>query len=222
MEEGKHRMIAGGTGSGKSHFTGLLIEEDYKQKQPFIILDTKTRNHIGLAALKQVKTLQIKPGYSYNFERAMQTPFLLCYPSPDMRTKALIEQYDQLLDTIYNDKSRRNIYIEEAHLFNPSPQKSNEWLELFAREGRGYGMFASFITQRIQDFPKLLWSQCGITYLGKFNIPQDIRYVEGIIPNFSDIDRTLKKHDIVRYDHNENGFKVIKAGKIHRITKHYG
>jgi len=46
--------------------------------------------------------------------------------------------------------------------------------EKFEREGRGRGLSLGFITQRIQDFPKLLWSQCYMNYLLKFTLPQGI------------------------------------------------
>ena len=88
------------------------------------------------------------------------------------------------------------IVVEEAHNYNKNPYSPSPILRLVAREGRGRGLSLWFITQRIQDFPKLLWSQCYMTYLLKFTIPQDIRYVSALIPDFDKINRELRMHDV--------------------------
>lgn len=222
VDEGKHIMIAAPTGGGKSYFTGSHVESTYQRRIPTLILDTKTRNHIGLVGLKKMKLLKIKPGVRYDYRRALREQFLLCIPSPDMRTGPLIDQYNQLLDEAYALKRPRRIYVEEAHLFNPSASKASDVIELLCREGRGYGMDLAIISQRIQNMPKILWSQCKVTYLMKFMIPQDVKYIEAMIPDFSTINRELNLHDVLRYDHVENTYSIIRADQVKRATRHYG
>lgn len=62
-------LVAGITGSGKSYFVGWLAEQLYQQDKRWIILDTDTRNHVGLIALRKAKLLKIRPGFSYDFWR---------------------------------------------------------------------------------------------------------------------------------------------------------
>lgn len=223
MEEAeKHILIAAPTGGGKSYLLGSLIERIYGEKKPLLILDTKTRNHIGLVQLHNMKLLRIKPGCAYDWDKALSTPYILSIPHPSTRTKELIQQYNGLLEAAYDTKKPRTIVVEEAHLYNPSPQHPNEHLEIISREGRGYGMNLVQVTQRIQDYPKLLWSQCRATYVMKFMIPQDIKYLSSMIPEFPQLNQQLNLHDVLRYDHVDNSYQIIKAADVKRITPHLG
>lgn len=220
--ENVHRLIAASTGAGKSYFVGWLIEKLYAEKKPFIILDTKTRNHIGLIGLKGVKLLKIKPGARYDWQKLLEYPYILCIPTLRTRTADLIEQYTGLIDEIYMAGKERVIIAEEAHEYNKNAFVPNPVLELVAREGRGRQVCLWFITQRIQDFPKLLWSQCYVTYLFKMLIPPDVRYVEQLIPDFTEINRKLKKYDALEYQHLSGEYQIIPGSNVNRFTKHYG
>lgn len=217
-----HRLIAAPTGAGKSHFVGYLCEKLYEQKRPFIILDTKTQNHIGLIGLKGVKRLQIRPGVEYDFKRLVEFDHLLCVPTIRTRTEDLIEQYSQLIDAVYTAGKSTVLLVEEAHNYNKNSYAPSPILELVAREGRGRGISLWFVTQRIQDFPKLLWSQCYYTYLMKFLIPQDIRYVEQLIPDFTRINRELNRYDVLEFDHSTAEYRILPKETVQRKTKHYG
>ena len=72
-----HRLIAAPTGGGKWYFVGSLAEELYRNEVPFIVLDTKTQNHIGLVGLKGVKRLQIKPYAEYDYTKLVKYPYIL-------------------------------------------------------------------------------------------------------------------------------------------------
>ncbi len=218
----KHTTIAGPTGSGKSYTAGALIEQLYRQRRPFVIFDTKQINHIGLAGLKDVKVLRVDSDKYYDFEKALNYDYLLLVPTARTRTGDLIEIYSEYLDVLYDTKRPGTAIIEEAHHYQKSPNVPHDTLELLTREGRGYNMNVWFLTQRIQDFPKLLWSQCAISYVFKAMIPQDIRYIDAFIPHFQEINRGLKEHDVIRYVHTNNDYKIIKAEEINRQTQHLG
>ena len=220
--ENVHRLIAASTGAGKSYFVGWLVEKLYAEKKPFIILDTKTQNHIGLIGLKGVKLLKIKPGARYNWEKLLEYPYILCIPTLRTKTEDLVKQYTALIDAVYLAGKERVIVVEEAHNYNKNAYAPSPVLELVAREGRGRKISLWFVTQRIQDFPKLLWSQCYYTYLLKFMIPQDVRYVEALIPKFSDINRDLNRFDVLEYRHVSGEYDIIPASNVNRQTKHYG
>ncbi|RXE56410.1 hypothetical protein ABH15_10015 [Methanoculleus taiwanensis] len=222
VSENIHRLIAAPTGGGKSYFVGSLVEELYRNEIPFIILDTKTQNHIGLVGLKGVKRLQIKPYAEYDYTKLVKYPYILSIPTLRTKTTDLIAEYSKLIDTFYTLGRKGVIVVEEAHNYNKNPYAPSPILELVAREGRGRGLSLWFITQRIQDFPKLLWSQCYMTYLLKFTIPQDIRYVSALIPDFDKINRELRMHDVLEYDHKTSEYRIIPAGEVKRATKHYG
>ncbi len=217
-----HRLIAAPTGSGKSYFLGYLVERLYAEKKPFIILDTKTKNHIGLVGLKGLKLIKIRPGAVYDWKKLTEYPYLLLIPTIRTRTEELIEQYTAVIDAIYTAGKERVVLVEEAHNYNKNAYSPSPVLELVSREGRGRKISLWFVTQRIQDFPKLLWSQCYYTYLLKFLIPQDIRYVEQLIPKFSDINRDLNRYDVLEYRHLSGDYEIIPANNVNRQTKHYG
>lgn len=61
-----------------------------------------------------------------------------------------------------------------------------------------------------------------MTYLLKFTIPQDIRYVSALIPEFDMINRELGMHDVLEYDHKTSEYRIIPTGEVKRATKHYG
>ncbi len=217
-----HRLIAAPTGAGKSYFLGYLIEKLYAEKKPFIILDMKTRNHIGLIGLKGLKLVKIKPGARYDWERLLEYPYILCVPTARTKTAELVEQYTGLIDTFYVAGEERTIIVEEAHNFNKNASSPSPILELVAREGRGRKISLWMVTQRIQDFPKLLWSQCRYTYVLKFLIPQDIKYVEALIPDFGEINRKLDRYDVLEYRHITGEYQIIPASHVNRKTTHYG
>ncbi|MBO8182038.1 MAG: ATP-binding protein [Archaeoglobus sp.] len=217
-----HMMVAAPTGGGKSYFVGWMAEKLYQAGRRFIILDTKTRNHIGLVALKKLKLLKIKPNTAYDYWKLINYDQVLCIPTERTKTKELINHYRAILDTIFAAKKPVTVFVEEAHNYNPNPHVPDELLELIAREGRSSRINLVFITQRIQDFPKLLWSQCKLTYLFKFMIPQDVKYIARMIPDFEEINRELQKHDCLEYDHESNKIRIIRASEVIRKTKHYG
>jgi len=217
-----HRLIAAPTGAGKSYFVGYLVEKLYAAEKPFIILDTKTKNHIGLVGLKGLKIVKVRPGAVYDWKKLSEYPYLLLIPTIRTKTADLIEQYTAVIDAIYTTGKERTIIVEEAHNYNKNSYAPSPVLELVAREGRGRGISLWFVTQRIQDFPKLLWSQCYFTYLLKFLIPQDIRYIEALIPNFSEINRELDRFDVLEYRHISGDYTIIPHNNIDRKTKHYG
>lgn len=222
ISQNVHRLIAAPTGAGKSYFVGFLVEKLYSEGKPFIILDTKTRNHIGLIGLKGLKLVKIRPGASYNWKKLVEYPYLLLIPTIRTKTADLIAQYTAVIDEIYAAGKERVIIVEEAHNYNKNSSLPSPVLELVAREGRGRGVSLWFVTQRIQDFPKLLWSQCYFTYLLKFLIPQDIKYVEALIPNFTEINRELDRFDVLEYRHVSGEFDIIPHTNINRSTRHYG
>lgn len=217
-------MFAAPTGAGKSYFVGACVEELYNKKMPFILMDTKTRNHIGLIELPEVKRLPINPKIDYD----KVLPYLLDYPYiigiPDNKTipiNQIIDIYRDITRYLWLNDTDRIFIAEEAHNWNKNAAVPDPLFEQIAREGRSSNMFMWFITQRLQNFSQLLWSQCSYTYLWHFNIPTDIRYANQIVPNFDDINREeLLTHDVLTWDNHK--YSIIKADEIRRKTRHRG
>lgn len=214
-------LIAGVTGSGKSYLTGFICEELRRQRRRFIVLDAKKDNLRGLSELKNVHEVKVISGKAYNWFKAVSKDFLVIYPSEKTTTEELMSQYEKLLETLYYNDRDRVIVIEEAHHL-AAQHSLNHVVELLVREGRGKGLSAIFTTQRIQDFSKLVWSQCDRTFIFKWFIPHDILYISKMIPNFEQINRELQQHDVLEYNHRNGAWRIIKAHEVKRITPHYG
>lgn len=224
LDEPTHRMIAAPTRAGKSYFVGACVEQMYEQEHPFIVMDTKTENHIGLQELPKVKKIQMKTGLEYDWEKLLEYPYVLCIPTLRTRTADLIEMYRGLADAVFMSQGERILVIEEAYNWNKNSSVPDPLLELIAREGAGRKKYLWFITQRLQDFSKLLWGQCGYTYVFRHNTPPDIRYVENFIPNFTEINRKLNKHEVLEWVHGSitDDIHIIKAEEVTRKTHHRG
>lgn len=216
-----HNLIAGASGSGKSFAAGAIFEKLYLQKRPFVLFDTKQVNHLGLVELKNVKLLKIFPNKTYDFEKVLKNDYLVCIPDRKTKLSELLEKYLEFLQVIYEVRKPVTLGIEEAHIYCRGNFPGEE-LELLTRDGRGYGQNMIFITQRIQDFPKLLWSQCRTSYIFKSLIPQDIRYISQLVPEYPSINPTLKDHDFIRYHHNNSSYELVKGENVYRVTTHYG
>lgn len=219
-----HRMIAAPTGAGKSYTVGAAVEELYARHIPFILLDTKTINHIGLIQLPDVKLLKISPRLDYNnLEALLDIPYILCVPaSKTIPIQEIIAVYRQIVNYIWLHQNHgRIIIVEEAHNWCKNASVPDPLLEQIAREGRSSKIFVWFVTQRLQNFSQLLWSQCTYTYLWHFVIPTDVKYVGQMVPDFEKINREeLMRHDVLIWDMNE--YTIVKANQVKRITQHKG
>jgi len=101
------------------------------------------------------------------------------------------------MDVLFSAEKPITIFVEEAHRYNESMYKPSKITELIAREGRKYGINLVFITQRIQEFPKLLWEQCKLTYLFKCTHITILKYIKQMIPNFDEINHQLQQYDVL-------------------------
>ena len=220
-------LVAGITGSGKSYFVGWLAEQLYEQDRRWIILDTDPKNHIGLIALRKVKLLKIKSGLTYDWWKVAEADYpLLVIPTEGFLRKngvsSLIEHYKTLLDVLFAARNPVVVFIEEAHYYSKHPYVPDKTLELLARVGRKYRINPVYITQRIQDFPKIIWSNCSRTYIFKWTIPQDVKYIRSMIPDFESLNRELQRHDVLEFDHATGEVRIIPKFAIQRRTRHYG
>jgi len=220
-------LIYGNTGSGKSYFAGWLIEKAYEKGRRFIILDTKVKNHIGLVALKGVKLLKIKPGVRYDFSKVVDYDQLLIIPTKGLIGKIGVEglvedYYKPILDTLFRKDKNRIIVVEEAHRYNPSSRTPGKELEQLFREGRDAKLYTVAITQSIADFPKLLFRQAQRHFIFKHYIPNDLFYLNKMIPNFEELNSQLRQHDVLEFNPKRMSYRIIQHELLIRQTKHYG
>lgn len=232
LDEPVHRMIAAPTGGGKSYFVGAMAEQLADQERPFVIFDTKTDNHIGLTAVPGVKLFRVNPKKiqktgKINLDALNQYPYVLCVPANrNIDIKDLLDVYREIMNYMWLQDGERVFIVEEAHNYNKNSSVPDPLFERIAREGRGYGKLIWFVTQRLQNFNQLLWSQCKYTYLMRFVIPSDIRYCAAMVPNFDynrgkpGINSELEDHDVLVWDGKTH--TIIKAVDVTRKTKHRG
>ena len=215
-------FIAGKTGTGKSYFAGYLIEQYVRQRKgKFIILDWQTKNHIGLLKLKNTVLVKIKQDKNYDWKKIIKYPRVLVIPTITTTRDKLKQEYHKLLGVLINHDRDRLIVIEEAHnLAGRFWIDSN--LEIIVREGRHRGLNLILITQKIQDFNKLIWTQVDCNFIFKHLAGNDIDYIEKTIPGFREINQDLRKHDLVKICFEDMNPKIIRAEEIIRVTKHYG
>lgn len=232
LDEPVHRMIAAPTGGGKSYFVGAMAEQLYAGEHPFIIFDTKTDNHIGLIELPGVKLFRVNPkkirkSGEINLKALNQYPYILCVPANrNVDLAGLLDVYREIINYMWLQDGERVFIVEEAHNYNRNSSVPDPLFERIAREGRGYGKLIWFITQRLQNFNQLLWSQCKYTYLMRFIIASDIRYCAAMVPDFNynrgtpGINSELEDHDVLVWDGKTH--IIIKAADVTRKTKHRG
>jgi len=220
----KHIGIFGFTGSGKSMKAGWMFEQLRKQNRPFVLFDTKVKNQVGLCQMKGVTLLQIAPGKQYDWKAALKkSKYIVCTPVKETKRTELISQYEKFAEYIFTVEAPRTIGIEEAHLWNPSGNVANEILENISREGRAYNQNLICIDQRIQSFPKDLWSQCATSILCKVGIPQDIEYLRRIIPDYYAANLNLPDYGALIYDHKTGRITgTMHPDQFKRITPHLG
>ena len=232
LDDPVHRMIAAPTGGGKSYFVGAMIEQLYQQERPFIVLDTKTDNHIGLIELPGVKLFQVNPAKirknkKLDLKALNSYPYILCVPANrNIDIKDLLDVYREIMNYMWLQDGERVFVAEESHNYNKNSSVPEPLFERIAREGRGYGKLIWFVTQRLQNFPQILWSQCTYTYLFHFVIPSDIRYCAAMVPGFDwkrgepGLNAELCVHDVLIWDGRD--YEIIKAEQVTRKTKHRG
>ena len=95
-----HITVTAPTGGGKSYFVGLLLEQAYAARKPWIVLDTSDRNHIGLIQLKGVTPLKIRKTENPDYSQLLTRPFILCYPDDEMEIDDLIEEYRKIIQAL--------------------------------------------------------------------------------------------------------------------------
>jgi len=221
----------GNTGSGKSYFAGWLIEQAYEQGRRFIILDTKVKNHLGLVTLPGVRLLKIKAGKRYNWRKLVDFDQVLVIPTTGLLrrigVRGLVENYYRpLLDEVNRHDKDRIILLEEAHHYNYSSRTAGEEIEFLFREGRDKRLYPIAVTQSIADFPKLLFRQAQRHFIFKHYIPNDIIYLNRMIPGFSELNDKLRAHDLIEFnpkaENPEERYRIIRREFVIRRTKHYG
>ena len=230
---GGHALIAAPTGAGKSYFVGACVESLHRAKKPFLILDTKSLNHIGLwygdKRLKGLARLRIFPGTHKTQNEYISVlrhqPYIIVIPAGGIDIDELIEEYRIILRAVRQLGDPRTIILEEAHNYNSSTNHPDKIIESITREGRGYEIWLWCITQRIADFPKLIWSNCSFTAIMQYRIPQDIAYFTAVLPKFREINQSLSLHDVLLYrqtEQSDNPYTIIPAAAVTRRTYHLG
>lgn len=225
-----HVLTAAPTGGGKSYLMGALIEQLHIAKKPYIILDTKSQNHIGLWVgknrLKRLNLFRVFPETDLSIDEykkmIRENPYLLCIPTADTETDHLIDEYKKILKTVQILKLPRHVIVEETHHYCKSPQKAISEIDWIVREGRGYKIWLWSITQRIQSFPKDVWSNGMWTYVMHMRIPHDVDYFCDLLPEFKTENDNLDLFDVLQFDQISGKYQIIKATEVTRKTQHLG
>ncbi|WP_297490291.1 ATPase [Thermococcus sp.] len=219
-------LIYGNTGSGKSYFAGWLVEQAWERGRRFIVLDTKVKNHIGLVQLKGVRLLKVIVGKRYNWRKLLDFDQVLVVPTRGTINRigvdGLVDQYYKpLLDEIFRRDRDRIVVVEEAHRYNPSSRRPGKELEQLFREGRDGKLYTVAITQSIADFPKLLFRQAQRHFIFQHYVPNDIIYLNRMVPGFSELNNRLREHDLIEFI-PPNKTRIIKRELVIRRTRHFG
>ena len=219
-----HITVTAPTGGGKSYFVGLLLEQAYAARKPWIVLDTSDRNHIGLIQLKGVTPLKIRKTENPDYSQLLTRPFILCYPDDEMEIDDLIEEYRKIIQALLRAQKPRIICVEECHYYQKSAHQADKNLERISRIGRKYGITGWFITQRCQDFPKILWSGSRYYMIMRYYLHTDKSYLSNQINRFEEINEELNPFDVLVYNSERDQHIKLEAAAIKdaRVTKHYG
>lgn len=217
-----HVLVASPTGGGKSYYVGFVVEQMYAARMPFIVLDTSDQNHIGLLKLKGVRILRIRKTENPDYSKILNHPYILCIPDENMKIGELIDEYRKIIETIFQAAKPRAVILEEVHYYSKNSSSPDQTLDKLSREGRKYGIFGWFITQRCQDLPKIFWSSCRYYMILKYWLHTDISYLENQINHYSDVNAGMQLHDVLVYNSQIAQHTILPAQAIKRVTKHYG
>lgn len=221
MREPRISLTAGRTGTGKSHYAGWELEQYAMQsvKNPFIVLDMKPLNHIGLAALPGAKAIIVKKNTPrLNWKRLIQeNPRLVVVKGKGVELETIIAIYTRIMQICYNNYAGQHVLLEEAHNF-AGLHDTIEPVKQLVLEGRGAGISCQFVTPHIQDFSKTVYREAELI-IGKTITDQDIQYFKGTVPDYENLNAQLQKYDFIKRT-QEGQTSIVRAGE--RITRHYG
>lgn len=204
---GKFMTILGMTGSGKTNSAAVFLEELIAKRIPFLMVDIENEYSSLQNYPDGGKHIRIYNQNKINKENCVQIAFdsLINYKPiiiecQGIEIKNLYEILTLMFRALLKTQEHRKeqgiaepyyIVIEEAHLIIPQNasisqkgidrEKLKEITVQIARRGRKYGLYAVFISQRIQDIDKGVVSQAGIQLLHRVKIIHDLEVYKYIL-----------------------------------------
>src|SRR3989344_3060198 len=195
----KHLSVIAKTGTGKSFFSGVIVEELIDKNVPILIIDPhgeypslkeaskeiEELNKFGIKAKGYLNKIQeFSPDISINREAK---PLKLNNKNlkgidPEIQEVVVYK----LVKDLFEERKKGNIppfflLIEETHNFVPERSfgeaKSSGILRQLASEARKFGIGAGFVSQRPSRVDKNVLSQCGTQVIFKITNPNDIKAV---------------------------------------------
>lgn len=172
--------VLGSSGSGKSNFVFLLLEDLRNRKQPVIILDKKGE-YLDLPGMYHVNPAYEKPK-ELPFKLRNSNASVVIDLRPLKNPEAWIRDF---LNTCMRLARKYPILvvIEEAHTYCPQRGKaiSKKAVNKLAAEGRSAGYGFMLISQRCAKLDKNALDESEYLFLLRHNFPKDITYLEGVI-----------------------------------------
>ncbi|MCS4541027.1 MAG: DUF87 domain-containing protein [Euryarchaeota archaeon] len=225
--------VIGQSGSGKSHFIGIICEELCKKNAGFAIVDPegeysslKRKFEVLWAGPREQADVPLK---IENAERLANEvldaniPLILDVSECDDDV-AIVSKFCKALYEL-ETKLRKPylLIVEEADRFAPQSKRGGvEELQSISRRGRKRGIGLTIATQRPAMVDKNILSQCGNQFLGKLTLMNDLEAVKFFFQRKEDLYKLPNLEpgqffimgDVVQYP------KVIKVRK--RETPHGG
>jgi hypothetical protein len=186
--------ILGASGSGKSYTVGVLCEELFRNKVPFLLIDIEGE-YSGLKEKYEAIWIgdngtdgrcDLKWGEFDVQELASQAPDVPPLIVDLSEADNPRERVASMLTRIYREVSKRRtpylVILEEADKFVPQVGDRLQIFNEIARRGRKRGLGLVICTQRPSLVDKNILSQCGNQLIGKLVINNDLQAVSQFFP----------------------------------------
>lgn len=203
IKPGKHAVIVGQNGSGKSQ---MLMKLALENEQQSIIFDTKLDDDF-LYLAKKSEVLKVVTSY-IDFVRAVKKgdfDYLIVRPTKiEIANPKALDNYLDFLTSFKNF----SIFIDEAYPFHAGNGRCYEGLNCLLTRGRSYKLSVICCTQRPAFISNFIYSESSYFFVYRLMLLKDRKVVSDFIPYPKD--EILENFHYYQYDIVEN-FGEVKT-----------
>jgi energy-coupling factor transporter ATP-binding protein EcfA2 len=173
IESGKHGVIVGKTGSGKSQ---QLLHLALSNEQPVIIFDTKLDDDFLFLARKN-EISRVCHSYKELADELKRNDAEYLIVRPQEFELSNPQALDNYLHLIYTKANNKTVFLDEAYQFHTNGGRAGTGLTAIMTRGRSIGLSLIACTQRPVWVSKFLLTEASYFYIYELNNKADRKIV---------------------------------------------